>query len=452
MVLQAGLATLLTRLGAGTDIALGSPIAGRTDSALEELIGFFINTLVLRTDTSGNPSFLQLLERVRVTNLDAYAHQELPFERLVEALNPVRSLSHHPLFQVMLVLQNLPVSTTDLAGVKAGSMGIGSTVAKFDLTLSLGERRSSDGSALGIGGGLEYSADLFERSSVEVIAERFVRLLEAVAAQPQTPLGELNILSAQERQLVLHDWNATAQPVPPACLPALFEAQVAKTPSATALIFEEEKLTYAELNTRANQLAHLLIEHGIGPEDLVALALPRCLEMVIALLGILKAGAAYLPLDPDYPAERLAFMLSDARPKRLLAVKATASGLSASTPTLLLDDPATTKLLNQQPSANPSDQDRTTPLRPQHPAYVIYTSGSTGLLMSSKNSFRYFSVLLRRPSSRPRASMDATSVSNSVCLSRNGCSAWFTSASVLHGPRYIRSRTDGRLSLLSGMA
>ena len=312
MVLQAGLSALLTRLGAGEDIAIGSPIAGRTDSALDDLVGFFVNTLVLRTDTSGAPSFRELVGRVRAGNLAAYSHQELPFERLVEVLNPARSLSRHPLFQVMLVLQNNAELGLELSGLSVGFEAVSTASAKFDLSLSLAERRGSDGSPAGIEGALEYASDLFDRSSVEAIAGRLVRLLEGAVADPERAIGRLDILGADERHTILAEWNATARAVPGATLPELFAAQVARTPAADAVVFEDERLSYGELDARSSRLAHHLRALGVGPEVVVGLCIERSLAMLVGLLGILKAGGAYLPLDPDYPPERLAFMLADA--------------------------------------------------------------------------------------------------------------------------------------------
>ena len=312
MVLQAGLSALLTRLGAGSDIAIGSPIAGRTDSALDDLVGFFVNTLVLRTDTSGAPSFRELVGRVRASNLAAYSHQELPFERLVEVLNPARSLSRHPLFQVMLVLQNNAELRPELLGLEAGFEAVSTASAKFDLSLSLAERRGFDGTPAGIEGALEYASDLFDRSSVEAIAGRLVRLLEGAVADPDRAIGRLDILSPAERHTILREWNETARAVPGTTLPELFAAQVARTPAADAVVFEDERLSYGELDARSSQLAHHLRGLGVGPEVVVGLCIERSLAMLVGLLGILKAGGAYLPLDPDYPPERLAFMLADA--------------------------------------------------------------------------------------------------------------------------------------------
>ena len=313
MVLQAGLAALLTRLGAGTDIPIGSPIAGRTDSALDDLVGFFVNTLVLRTDTSGDPSFRDLVGRVRAGNLAAYGHQDLPFERLVEVLNPSRSLARHPLFQVVLTLQNNAAVSIDLAELSASVEAVATSSAKFDLTLSLGEERAADGSAAGIHGMLEYATDLFDRESVEALGGRLIRLLEASVAQPDCAIGRLDILDAAERQTLLCDWNDTARAIPVATLPELFSAQAARSPEAVAVVFGEQRLSYAALDARANQLAHHLRRLGVGPEVVVGLCVERSLEMLVGLLGVLKAGGAYLPLDPSYPPERLAFMLEDAR-------------------------------------------------------------------------------------------------------------------------------------------
>ena len=378
MVLQAGLLALLTRLGAGTDIPLGSPIAGRTDDALDNLVGFFVNTLVLRTDTSGNPSFRSLLARVRETDLAAYAHQDLPFERLVERLNPSRSLGRHPLFQVMLVLQYNAVPHLDLPGLCVTAESVNTGTTKFDLTFSFAELHSTEGSPPGLEAQIEYACDLFDRATIETLAQRLLRLLTAVAQDLDRPIGTIDLLTPQERHQILVRWNDTVQLFPEATLPELFEAQVAKSPNATAVVFENTSLTYGQLNARANQLAHHLIKLGVGPEDIVALALPRSLEMVVTLLGILKAGAAYLPLDPDYPAERLAFMLYDARPRYVFTTTAPTAQLPDDAPLLHLDSPDIATVLAGASKANPTDQDRLRPPTPHSPVYLIYTSGSTG--------------------------------------------------------------------------
>ncbi|HXN80230.1 MAG TPA: condensation domain-containing protein, partial [Steroidobacteraceae bacterium] len=377
MVLQAGLAVLLGKLGAGEDIAIGSPIAGRTDSALDALVGFFVNTLVLRTDTAGNPSFRALIARVRATNLAAYSHQDMPFERLVEVLNPARSLARHPLFQVMLAFQNNAPARFEVAGLDARFEPVAVGRAKFDLSVSVSERRGEDGAPGGIVGEIEYAADLFERGTVEGLAGRLVRLLAGAVADADCPLGRLALLGGEERESILAGWNATGREVLPGSLPCLFAAQAGKRPDATAVVFERGRLSYGELDRRSNQLAHHLRGLGVGPETVVGLCLERSLELIVGLLGILKAGGAYLPLDPQYPAQRLAFMLGDAGARVLVTQAALLDRLalanaSARAAVVRLD--ADAAAIAAQPTRAPL-----LALDPHHPAYVIYTSGSTGM-------------------------------------------------------------------------
>ncbi|MBO0741765.1 MAG: AMP-binding protein, partial [Hyphomicrobiaceae bacterium] len=372
MLLQASLSALLTRLGAGTDIPIGSPIAGRLDAALEELVGFFVNTLVLRTDTSGNPSFRALIERVREVDLAAYAHQELPFERLVEVLNPARSLARHPLFQVLLVLQNTPAVRFELAGLGAALEPVALGSAKFDLSLSFAERRGPQGEPCGLAGGIEYSRDLFDAGTVAALAQRLIRLLEGAVAAPARPIGSLEILSAAERRRLLYEWNDTARAVPANTVVELFAAQALRTPDAVAVVFGEQSLSYAELDARANQLAHHLRGRGVAPEGVVGLCLERSLELLVGLIGILKAGGAYLPLDPSYPRERLAFMLADAGAPLVITHGAVAERAPPAPDRTLLIDRDWPAIAAQPTSAPALDLD------PHNPAYVIYTSGSTG--------------------------------------------------------------------------
>ena len=268
MVLQAGLAALLSRLGAGDDIAVGSPIAGRTDAALDELVGFFVNTLVVRTDTSANPSFTELVARVREAALGAYAHQDVPFEHLVEVLNPARSLAHHPLFQVLLALQNAPEGDFEPAGLEVSEVVVSTGTAKLDLAITLAERRGPDGSPGGLVGAVEYATDLFDPATVETLFARLVRVLEAAVADPDQPVNSIDLLSEEERHRLLLDYNDTAVPVIADCLPARFEAQVAATPQAVAVVFGPTTLTYAQLNARANRLAHRLMANGVAPRPL----------------------------------------------------------------------------------------------------------------------------------------------------------------------------------------
>jgi amino acid adenylation domain-containing protein len=380
MVLQAGLAALLSRLGAGRDIAMGSLTAGRVDQALDELVGFFVNTLVLRTDTSGDPAFMQLLGRVRETALAAWAHQDVPFDYLVEVLNPTRSLAHHPLFQVMLTLENVPEADFKLSGLRVSTVPTSTGTAKFDLDFSLSEQRGPDGVPKGIDGVVKYASDLFDPATVEALVARWVRLLAAVVADPDRPISRIEILTAEERQRLLVDYNDTTCPLSPASVPVLFQIQVQATPQAAAVVFEDISLTYAQLNAKANRLAHALIVRGAGPEQIVALVLPRSPELVVAILAVLKAGAAYLPVDPDYPAARIAFLLDDAHPALLLTTNQTVWCVAEDivTPRLVLDDPDTVRMLAEYPDTDPTDADRTMPLIPAHPVYVIYTSGTTG--------------------------------------------------------------------------
>ncbi|MDI5962454.1 non-ribosomal peptide synthetase [Streptantibioticus silvisoli] len=378
MVIQSALATLLTRLGAGTDIPLGTVVAGRTDDVLDDLVGYFVNTLVLRTDTAGDPTFRELLHRTRDTDLTAYAHQDLPFERLVEELNPERSTARHPLVQVVLALQNNPPPILDLPGISGRMEQRRTPTAKFDLTFDLVERHGADGEPDGVDGVLEYSTDLFDRRTADGLAQRLVRILTAVAADPGQRIGRIELLSADESHRVLVERNATACDLPRATLAALIEAQVRRTPDETAVVSAAESLTYAELNARANRLARHLIARGIGPEQTVALALPRSVHMITALLAVVKAGAAYLPVAPDYPAERITFMIRDARPALVVTTDDARRDLPADGPGLLvLDDPLAARL-SERPDHDVTDAERTAPLSVDHPAYVIYTSGSTG--------------------------------------------------------------------------
>jgi non-ribosomal peptide synthetase component F len=315
MVLQAGLAALLTRLGSGTDIPLGSPVAGRTDAVLDELVGLFVNTLVLRTDTLGNPSFAELVGRVRRTNLAAYDHQALPFERLVEALQPSRTLSRHPLFQVMLAFESEQPPLLELAGLHSRPQPVTMPRAQFDLALGLVERRGPDGAPAGIAGVIDYATDLFEPAGIERLLARLLRLLQGAAEHPERRIGALEILDAAERATILQVWSGV---LPPAAAqevsvwPALFAAQARRTPDALAVLCGEQRLSYAALDAAANRLAHHLRGLGVGPEIAVGLCLERSVEAIIGLLAILKAGGVYLPLDPDDPPARRSLMLADA--------------------------------------------------------------------------------------------------------------------------------------------
>jgi amino acid adenylation domain-containing protein len=373
MVMLAGMAALLTRLGAGTDLAIVSPIGGRIEGVLDDLIGVFANTLVLRTSTAGNPSFRELIGRVRATNQSAYGHQDLPFERVVEVLKRTRAPSAGPLFQVMLDVDGNANGSVELLGLATSLEVVDKPTATFDLSLSLNQASAPDATPCGVNGVLDYNADLFDRASVEALAGRLIRLLEAAAADPDLPIALFDILSPQERRTILGAFNNTMHPVPSATLPQLFEAQVARTPDAIAVVFEENSLTYAQLNGRANQLAHYLIGNGVGPEAVVGLCIERSLDMIVGLLGILKAGGAYLPLDPSYPQERLAFMIKDANARVLLTQAALLDRLPPHGAQITRLDTDSTAI-TQYPTTVPRSR-----LQPENLAYVIYTSGSTGV-------------------------------------------------------------------------
>ncbi|WP_327371688.1 non-ribosomal peptide synthetase [Streptomyces sp. NBC_01217] len=374
MVLQAAVATLLSRLGAGHDIPIGSPISGRTDAGLDQLVGVFLNTLVLRTDTSGDPTFRELLSRVREFDLAAFDHQDVPFERLVEVLNPARSLARHPLFQVMVVYLASGGDDTGLPGLNARRDDVAQTTAKFDLSFDFVER--GDGS--GVDGVLEYSTDLFDHATAQSFADRLRCVLRAVAGDPDVTLDRIDILDPDERARLLGGWHSRPLTSEPTTVPALFEEQARLHAERPAAASDGIELTFAELNADANRLARLLVAAGAGPERFVALALPRTARFLAAVLAVHKAGAAYLPLDPDAPAERTADVLADAGAVLTLTTRDLAATLPPGTKPLLLDDPATADRIATQDPADLTDADRNASLTPRHPAYVIYTSGSTG--------------------------------------------------------------------------
>ncbi|MDB9526778.1 amino acid adenylation domain-containing protein, partial [Oscillatoria sp. CS-180] len=381
MTLLAAFQVLLHRYSGVTDIVIGTPIANRPHTELEELVGMFVNTLVLRTDLSGNPRFEDLLRRVRDVALDTYAHQSVPFEQVMEALDVPRSWSHAPLFQVMFVLQNAgsalalegrsltianpPLTDFDTA-LEWQPLSMPSNTAKFDLTLSIKlEER-------GLKGTLEYRTDLFTADTIHRMAGHLRQLLQAIPQQLTSPIAALPMLAKGERKQ-LGQWNQTQVDYPShCCLHQLFEQQVEKTPQATALITNDQSLSYQDLNTRANQLAHYLQSQGVSSETLVGICMERTADMVVALLAILKAGGAYVPLDPAYPAERLAFILQDAQISLLLTSPTLSVDIPVGISAIALDTLLKTGL-SELPTTNPIS----TPAA-HHLAYVIYTSGSTG--------------------------------------------------------------------------
>jgi amino acid adenylation domain-containing protein len=366
MTLLAAFQVLLARVTEREDIVVGSPIAGRTRPETESLIGFFINTLALRTDLSGDPTFRELLGRVREVALAAYAHQELPFEKLVEELQPERSLSHTPLFQVMFVLQNLPRSERRLGELTLRHLEADKGTAKFDIGLSLNEDAGK------LQGVFSYNTDLFDQATIERLAAHYGVLLKAIASDPGPRLSALPILTDEESRLLV-EWNSTTREYPrDRCIHQLFEEQAERTPEALAVRFGEQQLTYRELNHRSNLLAHHLRRCGVGPDVRVGLCLNRSLELVVAVLAVLKSGGAYVPLDPAHPGERLTYMLEDAKVTVLM------TDLSSSLPPLpsgvalldLGDQAVATAAVGELPGNG---------VCPDNLAYVIYTSGSTGL-------------------------------------------------------------------------
>ncbi|WP_167532765.1 non-ribosomal peptide synthetase [Streptomyces alboniger] len=373
MVVHAAVGVLLARLGAGEDVPLGTPVAGRGDAALEELAGFFVNTLVLRTDLSGDPTFAELVERVRATDLAAYAHQDVPFERLVEELNPSRSVSRNPLFQVMLALPNLPDPEWKLRGTRVCPLPMVAPAARFDLAVTLAERRDERGAPAGLDGDVLLAADLFDEDTAWKLADRLVRVLEQVAADPDIRLSEVDVLTADERAQVVERWNDTAVAAPDALVPERFQLRAGLSPDVMAVRCGQDVVSYRELEARANQLARYLTGRGVGREARVGLCLPRGVDMVVAELAVWKAGGAFVPLDPEYPADRLAFMVADSGARVVLGTAATLADVPVAAKVVLLDEARTVAELAAEPAAPLA-----TTVLPGQLAYVIYTSGSTG--------------------------------------------------------------------------
>ncbi len=367
MTLLAAFQVLLFRYTGQEDIVIGTPIAGRTHRQTEDLIGFFVNTLVLRTDLSGNPSFRSLLKRVREVALDAYAHQDVPFERLVEELQPARDLSHNPLFQILFVLQNAPLRIAELPDLKVDPLRIARKTVQFDLTLDLTETPQ------GLEGCFEYRTDLFEAATMQRMGAHLHMLFESMCHNPDCEIGKIAFMSTNERRQLLVEWNTTrVDYAMERCTHQLFEAQAERIPEALALIFEEKCLTYYELNHKANQLAHYLRILGVGPEVLVGICVERSIEMVVGLLAVLKAGGAYVPLDPAYPKDRLAYMLQDSQVAVLLTQKRLVAQLPAHQASLVCLD-ADWRRIAEQTGTNMHSEATL-----ENAAYVIYTSGSTG--------------------------------------------------------------------------
>ncbi|WP_372462221.1 amino acid adenylation domain-containing protein [Nocardia rosealba] len=370
MVVHAALAVTLGRLAGTDDLAIGTPIAGRGEAALDDLIGMFVNTLVFRTTLNAGEPFTDLLARQRETDLQVFAHADLPFERLVEAINPARSTARHPLFQVGLSFQNLTRTGLELGETDVEGVDVDLAVSQFDLHAIVADAYDSEGVAQGINGILTYATDLFEPETARVYADRFARVLAGIAAAPERPVDEIDLLSEDERARILHDWNDTRHEGPSTTLPALFDEMVAWHPGRVALVAPDgAELTYREFATRVNQLARHLISQGVGVEDRVGLAIRRSVDLVVAMYAVAQAGAAYVPLDPDQPADRVRHVLDTAAPVCVLTTARDGFGDAVAIDTLDLAG---------YPASPIGARERRGHLRPENTAYVIFTSGSTG--------------------------------------------------------------------------
>ncbi|WP_446224336.1 amino acid adenylation domain-containing protein [Nocardia sp. IBHARD005] len=371
MVVHAALSALLARLSGSTDIAIGTPVAGRGDAALDDLIGMFVNTLVLRTEVDPAAGFDELLAQTRAVDVAAFGHADVPFERLVELLDPARSTARHPLFQVMLAFQNMARTALELPGLTVAGVELTMPFAKFDLQFEMVEDTDRHGAPHGIAVGLTYATDLFDADTIAGFADRFQRLLAGIVAAPAEPLGAIELLEPAELDRILVQWNDTRHDLAPELLLDGYRRAVACYPDAVAVAYEGAELTYREFDERVNRLARLLITQGVGPESLVGLAVRRSLELVVGMYAIVTAGGAYVPIDPDHPADRIAHILDTAAPAAVLSTTADAIEIPAGVPVILVDSVALEEF-----SAAPVELAEV--VRPGNPAYVIFTSGSTG--------------------------------------------------------------------------
>ena len=379
MVMQAALAVLLSKLSASADVAVGFPIAGRGDPALDGLVGFFVNTLVLRVDLGGDPTVAEVLAQVRQRSLSAYEHQDVPFEVLVDRLNPARSMTHHPLVQVLLAWQNFAGQDIDpAAGLALGDLQVtplpaDTHTARMDLTFSVGERWTEAGEPAGIGGAVEFRTDVFDAASIQRLIERLERVLISLTADPRRRLSSVDLLDDAEHAQ-LHGWGNRAALTQPATvsvsIPELFAAQVARAPEAVAVTWQGLSMTYRELDEAANRLAQFLVAEGVGPGERVALLFSRSAEAIMAILAVLKTGAAYVPIDPEHPPARMEFMLADAAPIAAVTTADLRPRLDGHD-LLVIDStiPASALIRARACRRRP----------PEDIAYLIYTSGTTGV-------------------------------------------------------------------------
>ncbi|MBJ7480741.1 non-ribosomal peptide synthase/polyketide synthase, partial [Rhodococcus sp. (in: high G+C Gram-positive bacteria)] len=376
MALHSALAVLMARLSGTSDIAVGTPVAGRGDEALDDLVGMFVNTLVLRTEVDQAQAFTDLLAAASDSALGAFAHSDVPFERLVDVLAPARSQARHPLFQVVLSLQNLAQTTLELPGLAIRAAEIDTTTAKFDLELAVTESIGEDGIQQGLSAEFTFAADLFDVSTVEGFARRLVRILETVVSIPSIVVGDIDILDAAERGALADVRGGQAVS---GTLVEILTAAAAVDPSADAIRFDGQSISYRELDERSSQLARVLMAKGVGPEDRVAIAIPRSADSVLALWAVAKTGAAFVPVDPTYPVDRIAHMITDSGAVLGLALSDVEAGLPSALTWVVLDDKKTAAACAAESCAPVSDSDRRSAIDERQPAYVIYTSGTTGL-------------------------------------------------------------------------
>ncbi len=409
MTLLAGFEALLHKYSGQDDILVGSPIAGRTRIECEQLIGLFVNTLVFRGYPAAETSFRKFLQNVRTSALEAYAHQDVPFEKLVEALHVERDLSRSPIFQAMFVLQNSPAEPLQIPGLTFDTWNLHTGTAKYDLTLVVEDHPD------GLRGYLEYNTDLFEQQTIAAIPGHLETLLAAALDNPELPLGQLPLLTLAERERLLVQWNETQVEVTEnLCVHQAIEAQVERTPGAVAVVVEERQLTYSELNSQANLLARLLQQMGVGPESIVGICVDRSLEMITAMLAILKAGGAYLPLDPAYPKDRLRFMVDDAHVTALVTQANYAGNFELPPSQLLCIDRLETS------PVSPDEPNAGSGVTPENLAYVIYTSGSTGkpkgVMISHRNVINFFAGMDGVLGTSPGVWLAVTSISFDISV------------------------------------
>ncbi|MDV8075437.1 amino acid adenylation domain-containing protein [Rhodococcus sp. IEGM 1370] len=374
MVVHAALAVLLSRLSGSADVVVGTPVAGRGEAVLDDVIGMFVNTLVLRTAVDGSSSFDEVLAGVREVDLSAFAHADVPFERVVEVVDPPRLQGVHPIFQVMVTFAEVGNRRFELAGLGVDAVDMDATTAKVDLDFTVIEKRSATDDPAGLSIAVTYASDLFDAATIESLAERVGAVLDTVVANPSIVVGDLELVGDNERRWLLDEVNATGHEFDRAAtLASVFDAQVARTPNAVAITFEGESTTYREFDARVNRVARYLIDRGSGPEATVAVALPRSLDLMVALYAVVKTGAAYVPVDPTQPADRIAYILETAQ-VTLVVASSSLDGARSAAATVVLDDETVTKY-----SAEPiTDADRIASLTPDNTAYVLFTSGSTG--------------------------------------------------------------------------